>query len=88
MSNFKPLKRSSLILFHRHQGKIVKGANKKMTYFSGLTGNFTGLRGDCTGLTGDCTGLTGDCTGLLGYCTGLLGYCTGLTGDIHVFVQE
>ena len=81
MSNFKPLKRSSLILFHRHQGKIVNGANKKMTYFSGL-------RGDCTGLWGDCTGLWGDCTGLTGDCTGLTGDCTELLGDIHVFVQE
>ena len=46
MSNFKPLKRSSLILFHRRPGKIVKGANEKMTCFSGLWGNCTGLRGD------------------------------------------
>ena len=60
MSNFKPLKRSSLILFHRRQGKIVKGANEKMTCFSGLRGDCTGLRGDCTGLWGDCTGLRGD----------------------------
>ena len=81
MSNFKPLKRSSLILFHRRPGKIVKGANEKMTCFSGL-------HGDCTGLWGDCTGLQGDCTGLWGDCTGLRGDCTGLTGDIHVFVQE
>ena len=43
----KPLKRTTIRLYHYENGERVPGSNPNMS-------------GDCTGLSGNCTGLSGN----------------------------